>query len=161
MAKTNEYRERKKLQDGSKYLEKERKRQKKHYVKVKRHRQSLKQSLDTSNTTIANSSPISLPSTDSPLLVAMKFPKRGESSRKRKRRSDDRLYKKIAKLEEEKRSLQKRNATLRKRVQRSRKEKQSTKMNAEVTPRKSVSKLLRQSGLSPSTTLAAIAVCRH
>ena len=38
----------------------------------------------------------------SPMLVSTPFPKIGEASRKRKRRSDDRLYKKIRKLENEK-----------------------------------------------------------
>ena len=38
----------------------------------------------------------------SPMLVSIPFPKRGKVSRKRKRRSDDRLYKKIRKLENEK-----------------------------------------------------------
>ena len=40
--------------------------------------------------------------TISPMIVSIPFPKRGEASRKRKRRSDDRFYKKIAKLENEK-----------------------------------------------------------
>ena len=40
--------------------------------------------------------------TFTPMMVSLQFPKRGEASRKRKRRSDDRLYKKIAKLEKEK-----------------------------------------------------------
>ena len=38
----------------------------------------------------------------SSMLVSTPFPKIGEASRKRKRRSDDRLYKKIRKLENEK-----------------------------------------------------------
>ena len=37
--------------------------------------------------------------TISPLIISLQFPKRGNSSRKWKRRSDDKLYKKIAKLE--------------------------------------------------------------
>ena len=41
----------------------------------------------------------------SPMLLAIPFPKRGEASRKRKRRSDNRLYKKIRKLENEKKNL--------------------------------------------------------
>ena len=42
----------------------------------------------------------------SPMLVSIPFPKRGKASRKRKRRSDDRLYKKIRKLENEKGKFQ-------------------------------------------------------
>ena len=41
-----------------------------------------------------------------PMLVSIPFPKRGEASRKWKQRIDDRLYKKIKKLENEKRKLQ-------------------------------------------------------
>ena len=42
--------------------------------------------------------------TISPMIVSIPFPKRGEASRKRKRWSDDRFYKKIAKLENEKKT---------------------------------------------------------
>ena len=38
----------------------------------------------------------------SPMMVSLQFPKRGDPSRKRKRRSDDRLHKKIAKLKKRK-----------------------------------------------------------
>ena len=37
--------------------------------------------------------------TISPLIVSWQFPKRGNSSRKRKRLNDKRLYKNIAKME--------------------------------------------------------------
>ena len=50
----------------------------------------------------------------SPMLVSIPFPKRGEASRKRKQRSDGRLYKKIKKLENEKRKLQRKCESLRK-----------------------------------------------
>ena len=139
-----EYREKKKAKEGLKYLEKERAQQKRNYTKVKdlskkelqerreavklrvlKHRLSTKQlwessACNASITTSTNSSP-TLES--SPFLIAMSFPKRGESSKKRKRRSDDCFYKKIAKLEKEKKALKKSNATLRQRVHRMKKKK--------------------------------------
>ena len=39
------------------------------------------------------------------MMVSLQFPKRGEASRKRKRRSDNRLHKKIAMLKREKQKL--------------------------------------------------------
>ena len=78
----------------------------------------------------------------------MSFPKRGESSKKGKRRSDDCFYKKIAKLEKEKKALKKSNATLRQRVHRMKKKKQKD-TNQVLTQRKSVSNILRRGGLSP------------
>ena len=40
----------------------------------------------------------------SSMMESLQFPKRGEASRKRKRRSVDRLHKKIAKLKKEKKA---------------------------------------------------------
>ena len=133
MAKTNaerqkEYRERKTAEEGVKYFEKERTRQKKNYTKVKdlsknemkvrretvklrvqKHCLSAKQPLNTSecSTSLSCSSKSLSTPEPPPFLVSMKFPKRGESSKKRKKRGDNRFYKKIAKLEEEKKTLKK------------------------------------------------------
>ena len=52
----------------------------------------------------------------SPMLVSIPFRKRGYASRKRKQRSDDRLYKKIRILENEKRKVQRKSESLRKKV---------------------------------------------
>ena len=119
MAKTNaekqkEYRERKKL-ESDEFLEKERKRQKKYYVKttqlkkkeLKERRQAVKERVQRSRAQKKaliekirkeNESCASSDTNGSftPMIVSLQFPKRGEASRKRKRRSDDRLYKKIA-----------------------------------------------------------------
>lgn len=178
MAKTNAerqkaYRERKKAKDGSEYLEKERLRQKKNYTKVKdlserelkkrreavrmrvtKHRKDEKELIELSNKIITASvnSPVSSTSSESsPLLVAMAFPKRGESARKRKRRSDDRFRKKLAKLEHEKEVLKKSNASLRQKVCRMKKSKVKDSAR-NLTPRKLVSNMLKEGGLSPSTT---------
>ena len=177
MAKTNaerqrEYRERKKANEGQKYLAKERARQQKNYKKVKdlskkelrerreavklrvqKHRCTTKKLLEASkcDTSLTiNSSTASSP--EPAFLVAMNFPKRGESSRKRKRRSDDCFYKKIRKLQNEKQALQKSNATLRQRVHRMKKKQGCQLSGQEMTPNKSVSLLLRSNGLSPSKT---------
>ena len=82
----------------------------------------------------------------------MNFPKPGESSRKRKRRSDNYFCKKIRKLQNEKQALQKSNATLRQRVHRMKKKQGCQLSGQEMTPNKSVSLLLRSNGLSPSKT---------
>ena len=76
---------------------------------VQKHRLSAKQLLDTSecSTLLPCSSTSSSTPEPPPFLVAMKFPKWGESSKKRKRRSDDRFYKKPAKLEKGKKALKK------------------------------------------------------
>ena len=173
MAKTiaemqKEYPERKKAKEGVKYFQKERARQKKNYTKVKdlskkelksrseavklrvqKHCLSVKQLLDTSECSRSLSS-FSTPE-PSPFLVAMKFPKRGESSKKRKRRSDDHFYKKIAKLEEGKKALKKSNAIPRQRVHQMKKKKQE-KVTDHLTPRKSVPNLLKSGALSPRKT---------
>ena len=82
---------------------------------VQKHRLSAKQPLGTSecSTSLSCSSKSLSTPEPPPFLVAMKFPKRGESSKKRKKRGDDRFYKKIAKVEEEKKTLKKSNVTLR------------------------------------------------
>ena len=54
----------------------------------------------------------------SPMLVSIPFRKRGYASRKRKQRSDDRLYKKIRRLENEKGKLQRKSKSLRKKISR-------------------------------------------
>ena len=110
--KQKEYRERKKAKEGFKYFEKERARQKKNYTKVKdlskkdlkarreavklhieKHCLSAKQLLYTSEcSTSLSCLSKSLSTPESPrFLVAMKFPKQGESSKMRKRRSHDRF----------------------------------------------------------------------
>ena len=105
---------RKKAQEGVKCFEKEHARQKKNYTKVKdlskkelkarrevvklsvqKHCHSATQLLDTSECSTSLSC-LSTPLSTSelpPFFVAMKFPKRGESSKKRKRRSNDHFYK--------------------------------------------------------------------
>ena len=153
MAKTNaerqrEYRERKKAKEGLKYPEKERARLKRNYTKIKdlsrkelkqrreavklrvqKQRLSTKELLESSacNASIITATNSSPTLESSPFLVAMSFLKRGESARKRKRRSDDYFYKKIAKLEKEKKALKKSNATLRQRVHQMRKKKKGHK----------------------------------
>ena len=82
-------------------------------AKVQIHRLSQKQTFDS---TVVIPSPILESHTPSTLIVSMSFPNRNEASRKRKRRSSDRLYKTIPKLEKDKVSLKKSNAILRKRV---------------------------------------------
>ena len=164
MAKTNaqkqrEYRERKKQQSDS-FLEKERKRQKRYYKKtselskkqlkerriavkerVKRSREKAK-IFDETN----NQSSVSQDSdaTVSPFIVSINFPKRGESSRKRRRQSDDKLYHKIAKLKNDKRKLELKCESLRKRM--SRKE----KLSSPLTPKRKTEKLLRTIGVKSS-----------
>ena len=119
-------------------------------LRVQKHRPSTKQLLESSacNASIITSTNLSPTLESSPFLVAMSFPKRAESSMKRKRRSDDCFYKKIAKLEKEKKALKKSNATLRQRVHLMKKKKQKD-ANQVLTPRKSVSNILRRGGLSP------------
>ena len=79
----------------------------------------------------------------SPMLVSIPFPKRREASRKRKRRSDDRLYKKIRKLENEKRKLQRKCESLRKNSQSSKMKENSS------TPNSKTNKLMRRAGINP------------
>ena len=176
MAKTiaerqRKYRERKREKDGLKYLENERNQQKRNYIKVKdlskkqlkeqreavklrvqKNRKLTKQLLESAcNTPLTTSSTASPMSDSLPFLIAMSFLKRGESSRKRKQRNDDRFYEKIAKLENEKKALKKSNVTLRQRVHRMKKKKQ--KDNSQVlTPQRSVSNMLKSEGLSPDKT---------
>ena len=120
---------------------------------VQKYRLSPKQLLESSacNASIITSTNSSPTLESSSFLVAMSFPKRGESSKKRKRRSDGCFYKKIAKLEKEKKTLKKSNATLRQRVHHMKKKKHKD-INQVLTPRKSVSNILRRGGLSPGKT---------
>ena len=77
----------------------------------------------------------------------MDFTKKGDSSRKRKRSRQNRIQAKIRKLGKEKEYLLRKNCALRVRVHRL---KNSSKVStSEETPRKSVNKLLRRSGLTP------------
>ena len=110
--KQRDYRERKKL-EGPDFLEKERKRQKENYVKtsslskkelqerriavkerVQRSRDRKKALLEQIHNEMSCASSSTEADTDqtmssSPMLVSIPFPKRGEASQKRKRRSDD------------------------------------------------------------------------
>ena len=80
----------------------------------------------------------------SPMLASVPFPKRGEAYRKRKRRSDDLLYKKIKKLENEKGKLQRKCESLRKKVFRSSKKKENPS-----TPNSKTNKLMRKARFNP------------
>ena len=115
--KQRDHREWKKL-EGPDFLEKERIRKKENLEKrriavqktVQRSRDRKKAFLEqiqnemsyASSSTEADTNQTMSPS---PMLVSIPFPKRGETSRKRKQRSDDRRYKKIRKLENENRKL--------------------------------------------------------
>ena len=169
MAKTNaekqiEYRERKKL-ESDEFLEKERKRQKKYYVKttqlkkkelkeriqavkerVKRSRaqkKALTEKIREENESCALND---TNGTFTPMMVYLQFPKQGEASRKRKRRSDDRLYKKIAKLEKKKHNLKRKCDSLRKRVTRN---SSTGKMNYPLTPKRKTIKMMKAAGINP------------
>ena len=122
--KQRDCRERKKLEDPN-FLEKQHKRQKENYVKtsslskkelqerriavkerVQRSRDRKKALLEQIQNEMSYASSSTELDTDqtmspSPMLASVPFPKRGEASQKRKRRSNDRLYKKIGKLENE------------------------------------------------------------
>ena len=78
------------------------------------------------------------------MMVSLQFPKRGKASRKRKRRSDDRLYKKIAKLEKEKHNLKRKCDSLRKRVTRN---SSTGKMNYPLTPKRK-RKMMKAAGIN-------------
>ena len=69
----------------------------------------------------------------SPMMVSLQFPKRGKVSRKRKKRSDDRLHKKIAKLKKEKQQLSRKCDSLRKKLTRS---SSTVKINSPLTPKR-------------------------
>ena len=146
--KQRDYRERKKL-EGPDFLEKQRKRQKDSYVKtsslskkelqerriavkervqrsrdrkkaVRKKEQIQNEISYASSSTEADTDQTMSPSS---ILVSIPFPKRGEAFRKRKPRSDDRLYKKIKKLENEKRKPQRKCESLPKKIFRSSKKK--------------------------------------
>ena len=95
------------MKEDLKYLRKECKRQRKYYTKTKellkkelkerreavqlrvtKHRQSLKEESSLTETTTDISS-TSSPNQSTSLIISMSFPKRGESSRKRKRQSQN------------------------------------------------------------------------
>ena len=139
----------KKLKDLSKKELRERREAVK--LRVQKHRCTTKKLLEASKwDTSLTINPSTASSAEPAFLVAINFPKRGESSRKRKRRSDDCFNKKIRKLQNEKQALQKSIATLRQRVHRMKKKQGCQLSGQEMTPNKSVSLLLRSKGLSPS-----------
>ena len=82
----------------------------------------------------------------SPMMVSLQFPKRGEASRKRKRRSDDRLHKKIAKLKKEKQQLSRKCDSLRKKLTRS---SSTVKINSPLTPKRKTMKMMKNAGINP------------
>ena len=87
------------------------------------------------------------PDTDgtiSPMIVSIPFPKRGEASRKRKRQSDDRFYKKIAKLENERKKLKQKCNSLRKKIAR-----RSRKKENSSTPNSKTTNMMRAAGILP------------
>ena len=76
----------------------------------------------------------------SPMMVSLQFPKRGEASRKRKRGSDDRSHKKIAKLKKEKQQLSRKCDSLRKKLTRS---SSAVKINSPLTPKRKTMKMMK------------------
>ena len=82
----------------------------------------------------------------SPMMVSLQFPKRGEASRKRKMRSDDRLHKKIAKLKKEKQQLSRKCDSLRKKLTRS---SSTVKINSPLTPKRKTMKMMKNAGINP------------
>ena len=133
LKKQREYRERKKLESEN-FLEKERKRQRKNHIKtspltkkqlkerriaakkrVQNSREKTKMLLENMNESCSSSN---TDGTISTFVVSMDFPKRGESSRKRKRQTNGKLYHKIAKLKEDKQRLERKCDSLRKKVHR-------------------------------------------
>ena len=82
----------------------------------------------------------------SPMMVSLQFPKRGEASRKRKMRSDDRLHKKIAKLKKENQQLSRKCDSLRKKLTRS---SSTVKINSPLTPKRKTMKMMKNAGINP------------
>ena len=74
-----------------------------------------------------------------PMMVSLQFPKWGKASRK-KRRSDDRLHKKIAKLKKEKQQLSWKCDSLRKKITRS---SSTVKINSSLTPKRKTMKMMK------------------
>ena len=82
------------------------------------------------------------------MIVSIPFPKRVEASRKRKRRSDDRFYKKIAKLENERKKLKQKYNSLREKIaRRSKKKENSSTSNSKTT------NMMRAAGIPPEDAL--------
>lgn len=71
--------------------------------RIKRSRETTKRLIEKMN--VSSSDTCDTEGSVSPLIVSMNFPRQGESSKKRKRRSDKKLRYKIAKLNQEKRRL--------------------------------------------------------
>ena len=169
MAKTNaekqkDYRERKKLVSDE-FLEKERKRQKTYYVKtsqlkkneLKKRREAVKEKVRRSRAQKKaliekireDNESCATVDTDrnfSPMMVSLQFPKGGEASRKRKRRSDDRLHEKIAKLKKEKQQLSRKCDSLRKKLTRS---SSTVKINSPLRPKRKTMKMMKNAGINP------------
>ena len=76
----------------------------------------------------------------SPMMVSLQFSKRGEASRKRKRRSDDRLHKK------EKQQLSRKCDSLGKKLTRS---SSTVKINSPLTPKRKTMKMMKNAGINP------------
>ena len=79
----------------------------------------------------------------SPMMVSQQFPKGGEASRKRKRRSDDRLHKK------EKQQLSRKCDSLGKKLTRS---SSTVKINSPLTPKRKTMKMMKNAGINPCNT---------
>ena len=146
------YRERQKLVKDE-FLEKDRKRQKKYYVKtfqlknneLKKRREAVKERVRQSraqkkaliekiredNESYAT---VDTGRNFSPMMVSLQFPKRGEAPRKRKKRSDDRLHEKIAKLKKQKQQLSLFS---------------TVKINSSLTPKRKTMKMMKNSGINP------------
>ena len=82
--------------------------------------------------------------TISPMIASIPFPKRGEASEKRKRRNDGRFYKKIAKLENERKKLKRKCNSLRKKIAR-----RSRKKENSSTPNSKTTNMMRAAGILP------------
>ena len=158
--------------EGPDFLENERKRQKENYMKtsslskkelqdgriavkerVQRSRDLKKALLEQIQNEMSYASSSTEADTDqtmspSPMFVSIPFPKRREFSRKRKRRSDDGLYKKIRKLENEKRKLQRKSKSLRRKISRSSKKKENSS-----TTNSKTNKLMRRAGINSRDAL--------
>ena len=135
---------------GDEYLEKIRKRQKQYYVKVStlsnavagKRRVEIRERVKKHRERVKERNVADAPDA---LMVAMEFPKKSESSRRKRKHGNDRFYKNIAKSE--KHNLIRANARLRKCKERTKKA--STPFTT-ITPRSNVCSLMKQNGISPS-----------
>ena len=137
---------------GDEYLEKIRKRQKQYYVKVSalsnavagKRRVEIRERVKKHRERVKERNVADAPDA---LMVAMEFPKKGESSRRKRKHGNDRFYKNIAQPEREKRNLIRANARLRKCKERAKKA--STSFTT-ITSRSNACSLMKQNGISPS-----------